>query len=123
VPNELLMSQRVENLSLADPSILLTCNVTVAYGNDVPRVQQLLAEAAASCPRVLDEPGPAAHLLQLGQDGLEFLVAFWIRDPDNGQTNVRSSVNIAILEALRAANVEVPYPSSKHPIDRVPQRP
>ena len=123
VPNELLMSQRVENLSLADPSILLTCNVTVAYGNDVPRVQQLLIEAAASCPRVLGEPGPAAHLLQLGQDGLEFLVAFWIRDPDNGQTNVRSSVNIAILEALRAANVEVPYPSSKHPIDRVPQRP
>ena len=123
VPNELLMSQRVENLSLADPSILLTCNVTVAYGNDVPRVQQLLIEAAASCPRVLSEPRPAAHLLQLGQDGLEFLVAFWIRDPDNGQTNVRSAVNIAILEALRAAQVEVPYPSSKHPIDRVPQVP
>ena len=123
VPNELLMSQRVENLSLADPSILLTCNVTVAYGNDVPRVQQLLISAAASCPRVLSEPGPAAHLLQLGQDGLEFLVAFWIRDPDNGQTNVRSAVNIAILEALRAAQVQVPYPSSKHPIDRVPQVP
>ena len=123
VPNELLMSQRVENLSLADPSILLTCNVTVAYGNDVPRVQQLLIEAAASCPRVLSEPGPVAHLLQLGQDGLEFLVAFWIRDPDNGQTNVRSAVNIAILEALRAAQVQVPYPSSKHPIDRVPQVP
>jgi small-conductance mechanosensitive channel len=62
-------------------------------------------------------------LLQLGQDGLEFLVAFWIRDPDNGQTNVRSAVNIAILEALRAAQVQVPYPSSKHPIDRVPQVP
>ena len=44
VPNELLMSQRVENLSLADPSILLTCQVTVAYGNEVPRVQQLLVE-------------------------------------------------------------------------------
>jgi small-conductance mechanosensitive channel len=123
VPNELLITQRVENLSLADPSILLTCNVTVAYGNDVPQVQQLLAQAAASCPRVLADPGPAAHLLQLGQDGLEFLVAFWIRDPDNGQTNVRSSVNIAILEALRAARIEVPYPSSKHPVERVPQVP
>ena len=123
VPNELLIAQRVENLSLADPSILLTCNVTVAYGNDVPRVQQLLTAAAASCERVLQEPAPAAHLMQLGQDGLEFLVAFWIRDPDNGQTNVRSSVNIAILDALRAAQVEVPYPSSKHPLEGVPQRP
>jgi small-conductance mechanosensitive channel len=123
VPNELLISQRVENLSLADPSILLTCTVTVAYGNDVPRVQQLLSDAAGRCPRVLSEPGPAVHLTQLGQDGLEFLVAFWIRDPDNGQTNVRSSVNIAILEALRAAQIEVPYPSSKHPVERVPQVP
>ena len=123
VPNELLMSQRVENLSLADPSILLSCNVTVAYGNDVPRVQQLLIQAALSCDRVLPDPGPAAHLIQLGQDGLEFMVAFWIRDPDNGQTNVRSSVNIAILEALRQANIEVPYPSSKHPLERVPQVP
>ena len=123
VPNELLITQRVENLSLADPSILLTCTVTVAYGNDVPRLQQLLIQAAASCTRVLQEPGPAAHLTQLGQDGLEFLVAFWIRDPDNGQTNVRSSVNIAILEALRTAQVAVPYPSTQHPIDRVPQVP
>ncbi len=123
VPNELLITQRVENLSLADPSILLTCTVTVAYGNDVPRVQQLMIQAAASCARVLQEPGPAAHLTQLGQDGLEFLVAFWIRDPDNGQTNVRSSVNIAILEALRTAQVAVPYPSTQHPIDRVPQVP
>ena len=123
VPNELLITQRVENLSLADPSILLTCTVTVAYGNDVPRVQQLLIQAAASCARVLQEPGPAAHLTQLGQDGLEFLVAFWIRDPDNGQTNVRSSVNIAILEALRTAQVAVPYPSTQHPIDRGPQVP
>ena len=118
-----MISQRVENLSLADPSILLTCNVTVAYGNDVPRVQQLLIDAAASCPRVLKDPAPAAHLMQLGPDGLEMLVAFWIGDPDNGQTNVRSSVNVAILAALREAQVEVPYPNSQHPLERVPQRP
>jgi small-conductance mechanosensitive channel len=123
VPNELLMSQRVENLSLADPSILLTCQVTVAYGNEVAHVQQLLQEAALSCPRVLHDPRPAAHLMQLGQEGLEFTLAFWIRDPDNGQTNVRSSVNIAILDALRRAGVELPYPSSKQSLDRVPQVP
>ena len=123
VPNELLISQRVENLSLADPSILLTCQVTVAYGNDVPRVQHLLTQAALTCPRVLQDPGPVAHLMQLGQDGLEFTLAFWIRDPDNGQTNVRSSVNIAILDALRLAGIEVPYPSSKQALERLPQVP
>ena len=36
VPNELLITQRVENASLADPRILLTTSVQVAYGTDGP---------------------------------------------------------------------------------------
>jgi len=46
----------------------------------------------------------------LGNDGLEFTVAFWINDPDNGQLNVRSAVNVAILNALRQAQVIITSP-------------
>ena len=110
VPNEALITQRVENLSLVDSKILLTCTVTVSYDSDVPHLQKLLCEAALSCPRVLAEPAPAAHLALLGNDGLEFTVAFWINDPDNGQLNVRSAVNVAILNALRQAHVMITSP-------------
>jgi small-conductance mechanosensitive channel len=110
VPNEALISQRVENLSLEDSNVLLTSNVTVGYDADPRRVQALLIQAAASCPRVLASPAPHALLLNLGVDGLEFQVGYWINDPVNGQNNVRSSVNIALLDALRRAGVEIPYP-------------
>ncbi len=110
VPNEALITQRVENLSLVDSKILLTCTVTVSYDSDVPRLQKLLREAALACPRVLADPAPAAHLALLGNDGLEFTVAFWINDPDNGQLNVRSAVNVAMLEALRQAQVIITSP-------------
>jgi small-conductance mechanosensitive channel len=110
VPNELLITQRVENLSLADPKILLTSNVTVGYDSDVALVQSILCNAAAATPRVLADPAPAAHLANLGADGLEFTLAFWICDPENGQLNVRSAIHIAVLEGLRAAKVEIPWP-------------
>ena len=35
---------------------------------------------------------------------------FWIADLENGQGNVRSNVNLAVLAALNAAGVEIPYP-------------
>ncbi len=110
VPNEDLISQRVENLSLEDSNVLLTCNVGVSYDADPQQVQALLIQAAASCPRVLSSPGPNALLLNLGADGLEFQVGFWINDPINGQNNVRSAVNIAVLQALRQAGIDIPYP-------------
>ena len=43
-------------------------------------------------------------------DGLEFTVGYWIGDPENGQLNVRSDVNRAILLALRAQGIQVPPP-------------
>jgi small-conductance mechanosensitive channel len=49
-------------------------------------------------------------LRAFGADGLELEVGFWIRDPENGQGNVRSDVNQAILRALTAAGVEIPFP-------------
>ncbi|MES2482375.1 MAG: mechanosensitive ion channel domain-containing protein, partial [Pseudomonadota bacterium] len=110
VPNEKLITERIENLSLADPQILLTTDVSVRYDTDIDSVLAILCEAARGCDRVLADPGPAARLNRFGADGLEFTVTYWIADPQNGQLNVRSDVNIAILRGLRAAGVEIPFP-------------
>ncbi len=110
VPNELIITQRVENLSLADPKVLLTLTVSVAYDSDVEQVRRILCDAALACPRVLREPAPAAHLTEFGADGLEFTLAVWITDPENGQLGLRSEINLAILNGLRQAGIEIPYP-------------
>jgi small-conductance mechanosensitive channel len=49
-------------------------------------------------------------LSQFAADGLELTIAFWIGDLENGQGNVRSDVNLAILAALNEAGVEIPFP-------------
>ena len=110
VPNEKLITERVENLSLADPRVLLTTDVSVGYDSDVDVVQRVLVDAAARCDRVLADPAPSARLARFGADGLEFTLLFWIEDPAAGQLNVRSDVNLMVLRGLREAGIDIPYP-------------
>ncbi len=110
VPNEMLITQRVENSSLADPKVALNTKVQVAYGSDLEALLPRLTQAVAQVPRVIDQPAPAVTLTGFGSDGLDLEVGFWIADPENGQGNVRSDVNLAILRTLIAADVEIPFP-------------
>ena len=110
VPNEKVITERVENLSLSDPKVLVITNITVGYDSDVAQVQKILCDSAASSDRALKDPEPVAHLAQFAPDGLEFSLCFWISDPENGQLNVKSEVHIAILAALRQAKIDIPVP-------------
>ncbi|MFG6490396.1 mechanosensitive ion channel family protein [Roseateles sp. BYS78W] len=110
VPNELLITQRVENSSLADPRVLLNTVVQVDYGCDIGAVMKSLAAALAEVPRVLSDPGPSVQLTRFADSGLELTVYFWISDPENGSGGVRSDVNLAILSTLKRLGVDIPYP-------------
>ncbi len=105
VPNETLITTAVQNLSLADRRVLLSTVFVVGHDTDVERLRDRLIETVVAVPRVLADPGPAAQLSRLGADGLELSVHFWIDDPENGQGNVRSEVNLAILGLLRREGI------------------
>jgi small-conductance mechanosensitive channel len=110
VPNELLITQRVENASLADTKVLVTTEVQVAYGTDLDVLIPLMKARIAEVPRVLSDPSPAIHLSAFGVDGLDLVVAFWIADPEAGQLGARSAVNLAILRLFSERHIEIPYP-------------
>jgi small-conductance mechanosensitive channel len=108
VPNEKLITERIENLSLADPKMLLTTDVAVGYDADADQVRRLLVDAAAGAEGVMEDPAPVARLVKFGADGLEFHVQYWIRDPGT-QANVRSQVGLALLRSLREAGIGITY--------------
>jgi small-conductance mechanosensitive channel len=110
VPNEMLITQRVENLSLADRNVLVSTVVQVAYGTDLDALMPELVAVARAVPRVLSDPGPGVQLSNFASDGLELTLLFWISDPENGQGNVRSAVNLAVLQKLNELGVEIPFP-------------
>ena len=120
VPNESLITSRVENLSMADRKFNITTSVVVGYDSDVAQVQSILCGAAKSQPRVMTDPEPVTFLANFAPDGLEFVLNFWVADPDKGKDNVRSAINIAILEGLRSAGVDIPYPQRVLRVESLP---
>lgn len=110
VPNETLITQRVENLTDADQKFNLTTQIVVGADSDVAQVREVLKNAALAQDRVLAKPEPSVFLVNFAADGLEFSLSFYINDPINGQANVKSAVNIAVLEGLRAAKIDIPFP-------------
>lgn len=110
VPNEILITSRVENWSLADPRVHQSIAIAVGYDSDVDEVMAILVQAAKAQPRVLSDPGPSVVLANFGADGLEFTLGYWIADIENGQGNLRSDINLHILRELRAHGIDIPYP-------------
>ena len=110
VPNEMLITQRVENASLADTRVSMNTSVQVAYGTDVRALVPRIVAAVAEVPRVLADPAPGCELANFAPDGLELQIGFWIGDPENGQGGVRSQVNLVVLDLLNSLGIEIPYP-------------
>jgi small-conductance mechanosensitive channel len=110
VPNEMLITQRVENLSVEDRRFKLAGTIAVGYGSDVDAVLRILVESAKAHAAVLKEPVPVAFLMEFGPEGLEFSYEFHIDATRNGKLTVRSEVNSALFRNLRAAGIEVRPP-------------
>ena len=110
VPNEMMITQRIENSSLADPKVSINTVVQVAYGTDLDTLMPRIVQAVAQVPRVIAAPAPNVLLSNFAADGLELTVAFWIDDLDNGQQSARSMVNLALLRLFDEMGVEIPFP-------------
>ncbi len=112
VPNELLLSQRVENWSLADRRILQTCSILVDHAAAPALVMDVLQHALTAQPRVLLDPAPGVLLANLGQGGMEFTLNYWIEDPEQGYGNLKSDILLAALQGLRAQGVALAAPAT-----------
>jgi small-conductance mechanosensitive channel len=110
VPNEMLITQRVENLSLTDSRIAQSTTVTVAYTAPVDDVMVWLLQACQAHPKVLADPAPLVALSAFGVDGLEFTVNYWFDDSDTGPGSLKSDIHLAILKTLQAHGIEIPFP-------------
>lgn len=113
VPNETLITQTVVNHSLSMPNVRIALPLQVSYDTDLEQAKALMLEAAHSQNRVVfDDPGnlPRVFLKEFADNGILLELAVWIRDPSEGQSNLRSDINWAIWQRFKAAGIEMPFP-------------
>jgi small-conductance mechanosensitive channel len=110
IPNDMMVTTTVLNHSYSDRSVRLVVRVQVAYRTDMAEVLRILVDVARGHPRVLNDPEPVAHVLQLADSGVDLELGFWIQDPERGSQNVRSDVSVALLSEFSARGIEIPFP-------------
>ena len=110
IPNEDFITQRVINWSFSDNLVRLDVNFGVSYDADPHKVSQLAIEAAMSVARVEADRRPVCWLTDFGESSLDFVLRFWIRDPQQGLTNVRGKVLLALWDIFKENGISIPYP-------------
>lgn len=110
IPNELLMTQPVENWSYASPEVRVRMRVPVGYDCDLRLAQRLMIEAATTNPRILNEPEPAVWITAFGERAVEHELRYWISDPEAGLGNIQGEVFLGIWDRFKEAGIRIPYP-------------
>jgi small-conductance mechanosensitive channel len=112
VPNAMLVTEKVKNLTLHDNTGRYTINVAVHYDADPDKVRDILLGAANEHPQVLASPEPFVYLDEFGPHALNFTLYIYLANVSRSLA-VRTDLRIAILKGLRAAGIEIPYPQAE----------
>jgi small-conductance mechanosensitive channel len=110
IPNEELITQRVENWSYSNDLVRLRVPVGISYKSDVRKAIEVCVQAADESLRVLKAPSPICLLTGFGDSSVDLELRFWINDPPNGLSNVKSDILLRIWDGFHAHGIEIPYP-------------
>ena len=110
IPNEELITQRVENWSHSDKAVRLCIPVGISYSCDVRLAMDLCREASERVERVLADPRPQCLLRGFGESAIDLEIRIWIDDPSKGRANVISEVLLQVWDLFREHGIQVPFP-------------
>jgi small-conductance mechanosensitive channel len=111
VPNEDFIVTRVVNYSDSGSANRYDVAFSVSYDTDINRIPDIVGPAVQELVFVLDAPEPAdVELDGFGDNGIDFVVEFWVNGIDDGKNKYRSHVRFAIWNALKDAGIEIPFP-------------
>lgn len=110
IPNETFISESVINWSHTNRQIRLEVKFGTSYGDDPHNTRKIAVEAVSKLDRVLSDPAPVCHVVGFGDSSIDFVLRFWIDDPQSGITNVSGSAYLAVWDAFKDHDVSIPFP-------------
>ena len=110
IPNDDFVVNQVVNWSHSDRRVRMEIFFGVAYNSDPHEVRRLAVEAAKKPKRVVAIPEPVCHLTAFGDSSIDFTLRFWIIDPEEGVTNIKGQIFLALWDLFKDNGIEIPFP-------------
>lgn len=118
VPNETLTANTVTNQSWTDNMLRLANSIHIDVNTDAAVARQAILQILDGQARVLRSPAPAVYVADISDGRIRLEAQYWIADPANGQLNLTSDINEAILRAFRYANIRMARPLAVREVAR-----
>lgn len=106
IPNETIIKANLINYSQF-PYRRVKTELSVAYGTDLRRTEQILLAVAKNNAFTLDDPAPSILWTSFSSSSIDFTLMTWTKIEDFG--NLRNSLFIEIDEKLKQENIIVPF--------------
>jgi small-conductance mechanosensitive channel len=110
IPNEVFITQKIENLSYGDNLVRLKIPFGISYESDLNIAKALALEAGSKIDRILKDPAPKCLITDYGDSTVNFQLRVWINDPKNGISGVKDAVLMAVWDAFHANNIDIAFP-------------
>jgi len=110
IPNEVFVTQKIENLSYNDNLVRLNIAIGISYGSDLKKAIALAVQAAMSINRILKVPEPKCFVGDFGDSTVNLQLRAWIDDPKNGIANIKDAVLLAVWDSFHANGIEIAFP-------------
>ena len=82
--------------------------VGIDYGEDVSKAVEIIRDAVATVPGVLQDPAPAVAVASLNDSAVQINVRPWAKSAD--YWSVAAATLVAVKDGLTRAGVKIPFP-------------
>ncbi|MCB1085173.1 MAG: mechanosensitive ion channel [Chlamydiia bacterium] len=110
IPNQMVITNKLENWSYSDPSIRMEIRFKVSYDSDISLTGELLVAIAKETARVKKDPAPYVRFSALIDNAVELKLRVWVEDPENGTSGIQSDIVFEAWKAFKKHKIQVPYP-------------
>ncbi len=120
IPNAELVSNAFTNWTRSDPVVRTVLQVGVSYHGDPHQAARVIEEAVTMQPEVMLQPAPRVQLDNFGESSVDFRVLYYVDVGQFSRMDMKSKVMFAIWDALKEAEIEIPFPQRDVHIREIP---
>ena len=108
IPNRKIVGEILQNYGTIRQQDI---SVGVSYSTNLPAAIAVINQLLAANPQVLKDVPPVVAVGQFGESSIEIVVKPWTSVNDFG--NASAAIKLAIIDAFRARNIEIPFPQQE----------
>lgn len=108
IPNSKVINEQIINYAAPDTTVRVKIPVSVAYGTDPKKVDEILLDIANKTPYVLKDPKPLVRFTEYAASSQNFELLVWVKHYDD-RHSVLDWIFREMFIRFKKEGIEIPF--------------